>query len=413
MDKLRLGIIGVGNRGLLLSHLLAGMKEAMIVSVCDLYEEKRNKAVEEIGQICGVRPKSCSDYHDILAAKDIDAVLIATSWETHVPIAIESLKAKKITAIEVGGAYCIEDCWKLVRAYQETKTPFMFLENCCYGRFELLATALARSGKLGTIVHCHGAYGHDIRDEVMGGRINKHYRLKHYIENNCENYPTHDLGPCARLLNINRGNKMCSLVSVASKAAGLEEYARSSRNMDPTLIGQKFAQGDIVNTIISCEDGSTISLKLDTTLPRFYSREFTVRGTKGLCLQDLNAIIIEGENENLHEFFDPEDSSKKYINSAEKFSDRFLPAIWRGIDKEKLKTGHGGMDYLMLCEFVSAAREGKEMPIDVYDAASWMAITALSKQSIAGHGASVEIPDFTEGKWRTRNREDVVPLVFE
>ena len=53
-----------------------------------------------------------------------------------------------------------------IRTYEETKTPIMLMENCCYDRFELLATAMARRGLFGEIVHCRGAYGHDIRDIV-------------------------------------------------------------------------------------------------------------------------------------------------------------------------------------------------------------------------------------------------------
>ena len=51
---------------------------------------------------------------------------------------------------------------------------------------------------------------------------------------------------------------------------------------------------------------------------------------------------------------------------------------------------------------------GKEMPIDVYDAASWMAITALSANSIALGGAPQIIPDYTNGKWQLRQPKDVV-----
>ena len=52
----------------------------------------------------------------------------------------------------------------------------------------------------------------------------------------------------------------------------------------------------------------------------------------------------------------------------------------------------------------------KEMPIDVYDAAAWMAVTALSEQSIATGGMPQLIPDFTDGKWITREPRDVVEL---
>lgn len=407
MKQVNVGFIGLGCRGKLLSSIVAEMEEANIVAVCDLYEDRQKEAAEMIGQKTGTKPKTCGDYHELLKDDTIDAVIIAASWEAHVPVAIDCMQAGKITALEVGGAYTVEDCYALVEAQERTGTPFMFLENCCYGKFELLSTALVRKGMMGEIVHCHGAYGHDLRSEVLGGRVNRHYRLNNYITRNCENYPTHELGPIARLLGINRGNRMVSLVSVASKAAGLQEFSHDPRNPDPSLAGQKFAQGDIINTLITCEDGSTISLKLDTTLPRFYSREFTVRGTKGCCLMDINAVLLDDEG--LEEFFDPQLSVQKYLNNAEQFSE-YLPKIWKDMDKQKTHCGHGGMDYLMLRELFRAVQEGRPMPIDIYDAAAWMVITPLSELSIARQGAAVEIPDFTNGAWRTRKNTDIVEL---
>ena len=407
MNRIKTAVIGLGCRGSLLASIIADMEEAEIVCVCDLYEDRQTDAAAMIEKKSGRKPRVCTDYHEILHDKTIRAVIIAASWEAHVRIAVDCMRAGKITALEVGGAYCIEDCSLLVQTYEQTKTPFMFLENCCYGKFELLSTALARKGLLGEIVHCHGAYGHDLRAEVLGGNVNRHYRLNNYLKRNCENYPTHELGPIARLLGINRGNRMRSLVSVSSKAAGLTEFSRTPRNPDPSLCGQAFAQGDIVNTLITCEDGTTISLKLDTTLPRYYSREFTVRGTKGCCLQDIDAVLLDDEG--LEEFFEPIDSVKKYLGNAAEFSE-YLPDIWKNVEKDRLRCGHGGMDYLMLREFFRAVQAGRPMPIDVYDAAAWMAVTPLSEQSIKQGGACIEVPDFTNGRWKTTKNEDVVPL---
>ena len=69
--------------------------------------------------------------------------------------------------------------------------------------------------------------------------------------------------------------------------------------------------------------------------------------------------------------------------------------------------GHGGMDYLMFKEFFKAVLNGEEMPVDVYDAAAWMCITALSEQSIATGGTPQPVPDFTRGKWIKRSAKDV------
>ena len=96
-----------------------------------------------------------------------------------------------------------------------------------------------------------------------------------------------------------------------------------------------------------------------------------------------------------------------YYNTAENYKE-YLPKMWREITQEERDAGHGGMDGLMLKAFIKAAKEGTEMPIDVYDAATWMAITCLTEASIAMGGAPVEIPDFTRGRWVMRAPKDVV-----
>ena len=75
-----------------------------------------------------------------------------------------------------------------------------------------------------------------------------------------------------------------------------------------------------------------------------------------------------------------------------------------------LDPGHGGMDTLMLHAFFDAVRSGDEMPIDVYDAASWMSITCLTEASIANGSQSIDIPDFTGGRWVMREPKDLVDL---
>lgn len=411
MDRLKFGVVGLGQRGFGLLNTLMCVKNADIVAVCDVYEDRVQRAIDKVKERRGVEAKGYADYDEMLKDENVEAVLIASSWDEHIRMAIKSMRANKITACEVGGAYDVEECWEVVRAYEETKTPIMFLENCCFDKFELISTTLARQGKLGEVVHCHGAYSHDLRDEICGGNVNRHYRLTNYMKRNCENYPTHEIGPIARLLNINRGNKFLTLVSYASKAVGLEEFLTDDRNPDKSLVGTKFAQGDVVTTMIKCANGETITLTLDTTLPKYYSREFTVRGTKGLCVQEANMIMIDGKD-NMHEFWEPNEILKKNLNNADKY-DEYLPDLWKNISPEERAAGHGGMDYLMLKTFVNDTLCGKEMPIDVYDLAAWASITALSEQSIALGGAPVVVPDFTRGKWIKRPQKDVTELALE
>ena len=403
--KVKMGIIGIGQRGYVLLHTILACEEAEVVALCDSYDDRLENSCQVVLKKTGKEPKGYKNYHDLIADENVEAVLICSSWDEHVPMAIECMRAGKITALEVGGAYDIESCWELVRVYEETKTPFMMMENCCWDKFELLGMSLAKAGKFGEIVHCHGAYSHDLRDEVLGGTVNRHYRLQNYQKRNCENYPTHELGPIAKILGINRGNKMLSLTAVASKAAGLAEFAKSEKNPDKSLIGAEFLQGDIVSTSIICANGETITLTLDTTLPKYYSREFTIRGTKGMCNQEANMIFLE-ETHDSHEFFEPQQTIRKYLDNAEEYAE-YLPDIWKNITEEEMKLGHGGMDYLMFKEFFKAVLNGEEMPVDVYDAAAWMCITALSEQSIATGGTPQPVPDFTRGKWIKRSAKDV------
>ena len=401
MKKIKFGVIGLGKRGSSLLKTIISCGDVDIIALCDVYQDRVDDAIKVVKDNSGIDAKGYTDYSEMLSAERLDGVFVSCAWEGHSEIAIAAMNRGVAVAMEVGGAYTVRECWDLVRTYEKTKTPFMFMENCCYDKFELLTTALVRAGKLGTVVHCHGAYSHDLRDEITGGSVNRHYRLRNYMNRNCENYPTHELGPIAKILNINRGNRMVSLTSVASKAAGLKEFTLTDKNPDPSLAGKEFKQGDIVSTTITCAGGETITLTLDTTLPKYYSREFTVRGTKGLANQEADMIAIEGEC-NTHEFWENCKNTEKY--SA------YLADAWKNITPEQIDAGHGGMDYIEFVEFFKALRSGAPMPIDVYDAASWMCITALSEASIAAGGHPQPIPDFTEGKWLMREPCDVMDL---
>ena len=256
---IRVAMIGMGERGKQLMEPLLKMEDVQVVAVCDAYEDRTKAAAEAVKKENGNIPFQSQDYKAVLSRDDVDVAVISTSWQYHIAIAIEAMRRGVFAAMEVGGTYNLQECYDLVEAYEQTKTPFFFLENCCYGRRELMCLNMARAGEFGEIVHCDGAYKHDLRKEVSYGKENRHYRLPHYIHHNCENYPTHELGPIAKILGINRGNRMLRLVSVASKARGLARYVRDNKPDDTELLNTEFRQGDIVTTVITCENGETIT----------------------------------------------------------------------------------------------------------------------------------------------------------
>ncbi len=399
----RVAMIGMGERGKQLMDPLLKMKDVQVVAVCDAYEDRTAAAAETVKKECGSAPFMSQDYKEVLSHGDVDVAVISTSWQYHIAIAIEAMKQGVFAAMEVGGTYDLQECYDLVQAYEETKTPFFFLENCCYGHRELMCLNMARAGAFGELVHCDGAYKHDLRKEVSYGKENRHYRLPHYIHHNCENYPTHDLGPIAKILGINRGNRMLRLVSVASKARGLAQYIRDHKPDDAELLNTEFRQGDIVTTVITCENGETITLTLDTTLPRIYSRNFTVHGTKGMYQEDGDYVFLEKDLK--VDIAEIDTDPQKIWKNADEYAKVYDNDLWKHKSAGMIASGHGGMDYLVLRAMLSAARGESYPAIDVYDAASWMCITALSEQSIASGNMPVEIPDFTNGKYKNRTEK--------
>lgn len=396
-NKLRLGMVGMGCRGYEIMKTVLGVDGVALTCVCDLYPDRTEKARAKAEKMQGFSPRVTDDWHTMTDKKELDAVLVTCSWEPHIEMAVAFMEAGIPVGVEVGGAYSVEDCFLLVRTFERTGTPVMLLENCCYGRYELMVMNMAEQGLFGEIVHCEGGYRHDLRREITFGKENRHYRLRNYLARCCENYPTHELGPISQILHINRGNRMLSLVSVASKAKGLHDYIGRTENADRSLLERDFAQGDVVTTIIKCANGETVTLTLDTTLPRAYSRQFTVQGTRGMYSEENNSVYLDTDHDESMHF-----SWKKQWNNAESYLERYEHPIWREFLADGLRGGHGGMDYLVYRDFVRCVRKGLPMPIDAYDMASLMCISALSEQSIAMGGAPVAIPDFTSGRWLTR-----------
>lgn len=397
-ERLNAAVIGLGSRGhSIAKDAILPQDDVSIVAVCDKYQDRIDATIKEITDKGKPAPIGTTNYHEIINMPNVDIVFILTSWENHINIACECMEAGKFSAMEVGGAYSIDDCWKLVHTYEKTGVECMLLENCCYGRDEMLVLNMVREGIFGEVVHCQGGYRHDLRDEISFGRENRHYRFRNYLNRNGENYPTHELGPIANVLDINRGNRMISLVSVASKGVGLHEYLLREKGADHDATSMSFAQGDVITTIIKCARGETITIVLDTTLPRPYSRGFHVQGTKAMYEEDNKSLFIDGE----HNKFDFD--WKGHWDNVKEYYEKYDHPVWKQYIQDGIKGGHDGMDWLVYRAAINAAKNGTTPPIDVYDAAAWMSITCLSENSIAT-GNSVPIPDFTNGMWLERDK---------
>lgn len=394
--KTRIAVVGLSGRGAGMLDLLLQIPNVEVPAVCDLIEERRARGVEIVKKHLGedYPVKSYADYKELLHESELDALMCCTTWITHSRIAVAAMRAGLDVALEVGGAASIEECWQLVRASEETGKFCMLLENCCYDRKEMLVFNMVKQGLFGEITHCEGGYRHDLRDEICLGRENIHGRLYNFMHRNGELYPTHQLGPICKLLNINRGNKLLYLTSMSSKSAGLNEWIRLNKGETYDLCNYPFACGDVVTTMIKCLHGETITLFHDCSTPRPYSRNYVVEGTHGSFMEisDRNSLIyIDGKSKAQHEW-----------DVIEDYYDKYDHPLWNRYTKSGIKAGHGGMDYLVLSAFVDSVKNKTQPPIDVYDTATWMAITCLSEQSVAMGSQPVPIPDFTNGAYIDR-----------
>ncbi|MGI6248609.1 MAG: Gfo/Idh/MocA family protein [Acutalibacteraceae bacterium] len=390
VKNVKCAAIGLGGRGSSMLAEFVSIPGIEVVAVCDKYEDRAKNGVKIVEEKAGNTPDMYLNYKELLERKDISAVICCTTWITHSKIAVDAMRAGKDVAIEVGGAASVEECWQLVRASEETGKFCMMLENCCYDRNELALFNMCRQGVFGEIVHMQGGYQHDLRDEILCGKEARHGRLVNFINRNGELYPTHQLGPISKIMGINRGNRILSLVSMSSKARGLHQGLLTYMP-DHELIDTIFEQGDIVTTMLKCAHGETIMLIHDCSTPRPYSRNYRIQGTKGIYMEDNQSIYID-EVSSIHEWEDFAPYREEYEHP-----------LWKQYAKDGIHAGgHGGMDYLVLCAFAEALQTGKKPPIDVYDTVTWMSITCLSEQSVALGSTPVAVPDFTNGMWIDR-----------
>lgn len=411
-SRLRLGMIGTGMRGQVLLNELVRRDDVDVVALCDIDTFMLDRAQKQLtdAKKKPARLYTGSDqiWREMLHKTRLDGVIIATPWEWHAPMAIGAMQAKVPVGCEVVAGVTLDDHWNVLRTQIATGTPYMLLENVCYRRDVLAVLNMVRQGLFGELVHLEGGYQHDLREvkfnagvpgKAYGGGVEfgekgwseARWRTGHSVRRNGELYPSHGIGPCAMAANINRGNRFTRLTSYASKARGLHEYVVKNGGPDHPNAKVNFALGDVVQTQIGCENGETILLSHDTSLPRPYSLGFRVQGTQGIWMDVNESLYIEDKSPKPHQW-----------EAAQPWLDRYDHPLWKRFAREAEGAGHGGMDFFVIHAFVEALKRGEPMPIDIYDAISWSAITPLSELSVARNNSTIEFPDFTAGKWRDR-----------
>jgi len=263
------------------------------------------------------------------------------------------------------------------------------MENCNYDWPAMMAFNMARQGLFGELLHAEGGYLHDLRGIKFENRNEGLWRRAWSQRLNGNPYPTHGLGPLANCLDINRGDRFDSLVSMSSPSRGLQDWARDHFPEGAPQRQEKFVLGDVNTSLIKTALGKTIMVQHSTNLPRPYSRINLLQGTKGIFSGYPHRLYIEGRGR-----------ADQWVDAATMRAE-FEHPLWKEMAEQSAGAGHGGMDYIEDYRLIKCLREGLPMDMTVYDAAALSAIVDTSVRSVAKNGQPMPIPDFTRGRWRT------------
>lgn len=395
INPVRIGFVGVGGRGTHHINLLLKIEGLEIRSVCDIVEERVVRAQRLLEQAGRPRPDGYSrgetDFKRMCDRDDLDLIYTATPWQWHVPVCVAAMETGKHAATEVPAAVTIDECWKLVETSEKTARHCIMMENCCYSRWMLMVLNMVRQGVFGELLHGECGYLHDGRAYVLNTDPKKQWRTQHLIRRNGDLYPTHGLGPLAQCMNINRGDQFDYLVSMGSNSRGLKLFAAGKFGLESPQATRKYAQSDVVTTLIKTKNGATIFLKYDMCTPRPYSRIDLLQGTRGIFrAYPEEKIYIEGR------------SPEHAWEPTDKYRQEYEHPLWKALGES------GGMDYIENYRLIKCLRTGTSPDMDVYDAAAWSVVSELSEHSIAGKGRHMDFPDFTRSRWKTRRPLGVI-----
>ena len=393
LDRVRIAFVGVGGQGGGHVRNFLRIEGVDIVAVCDIDEARAGEVASWVEAAGWPAPALFTrgelDFRRLCERDDVDLLFNSTPWRWHVPICTEAMQTNKHTAVEVPAAYTVDGCWELVETAENTRRHCVMMENCCYGRRELMILNMVRGGVLGEILHAEAAYIHDLRSLKFSSSGEGLWRLDHSVTRDGNLYPTHGIGPVAQCLDINRGDRFDYLVSMSSPARGLELYAEDRLpETDPRR--RPYALGDMNSTLLKTQRGRTVMLQHDTTTPRPYSRINLVQGTRGTVRGYPDRVFLDGVTD--HDEWD----------DLESYREQWDHPLWKQLEAEAQGGGHGGMDFLEDLRLVQSLRRGEPMDMDVYDAAAWSVICELSETSVAEGSRPVDFPDFTRGAWQSR-----------
>ena len=369
--KINIAIIGLGF-GAEFIPIYQRHPGANMYAICQRNEEKLN----QIGDAFGIE-KRYSNFDDVLADPDVDAVHINTPIPNHAEQSIAAMKAGKDVACTVPLATTLEEAREVVETQKATGRKYMMMETVVYAREFLFVRELYTKGELGKIQFLQASHQQDMDGwpDYWPGLPRMHYA-------------THCVGPCLALTRDEAEYVSC-FGSGTIRDELIPEY-NSPYAVESCHI--KFAGSDLTARIYR-------SL-FDTA--RQYRESFDVFGSK----RAYEWPLIEGEDPVLHTAKKPEGEIPERIkvpDFAHLLPEEIQMFTTKGVydldDEQHLSftqgAGHGGSHPHLAHEFVTALLEDRDPFPNAVQSANWTCVGICAHDSAEKGGEIVRLPEFT------------------
>ncbi|WP_246608920.1 Gfo/Idh/MocA family protein [Paenibacillus agaridevorans] len=374
--KVRLGVIGLGPRGVYIAQLYARHPDCEIVALCD----RVGPTVEQAAVALKSSANRYTDFERMIREEKPDAVLIASPPDEQVDIACYAMEQGVHVTTEVPAAYTMEQCWKLVRTVEKTGAKYQLSEQTRYWGFIDEWRRMAERGDFGQILFAEGEYFHYGEwdyyiDPQTGERfygnalppegreVEATWRNKRFY--NPIYYLPHTLSP---LLKITGGR--------VTKVSCMGTRPRS-------YYVDNYEARDIEVALMHTSTDTVLRVAAGFTSPHGPRKEtgfhwYQVKGTE----QTAEWARTENDSPRLWTAADRQWREMDWSTNVRDVSD-FIKA-----------SGHGSSDGWPVVNFLRAIREDKPIDMDVYKAVETAAPAILAAESSNRGGILLEVPDF-------------------